>query len=106
MEQSLDALVAQCPELKLVKHTATRTTHFKDVQAGDKNAVGHVEKLEYWTNDSGYIWTRPDLMLYIKWLEAESKSKQPSKIDDEINNLISGKSTRRVVKSTFTNSKK
>ncbi len=108
MEQSIDALVAQCPELKLVKKTATRTTHFKDVQAGDTNNVGHSEKIEFWTNDSGYQYTRTDLMLYIKECEAYSKAKQPNKIDDEINSLISGKSTqrsRRVVKATFTNSK-
>jgi hypothetical protein len=100
MEQSIDSLVAQCPELKLVKKTATRTTHFKDVQDGSKHPVGHVEHMEYWTNDSGYVWGRADIMLYIKSCEAYDKAKNPT-IDEEINNLISGKSTPRRVTGTL-----
>ena len=105
MEKPIDSLVAQCPELKLVKKTATRTTHYKDVQEGSKHPVGHVEVLEYWTNDSGYQYTRTDLMLYIKECEAYSNTKQ---VATEIDDLILGNSPapRRVVKATFTNSKK
>ena len=67
----MENLVAQVPELKLVKKIEKRTTHRKDIDEAVflKNVVGRegeVVTFEIWTNDSGYQWTRPDILLYMK----------------------------------------
>lgn len=64
----MEQLLAQVPELqkKLKKRVDIRTTHFKDLEVNPMAIVGQVVKYESWVDDTGYQWTRADVMLYIK----------------------------------------
>ena len=67
----MENLLAQVPELKLMKRVEKRTTHRKDIEEAVflKNIVGNegeVVNYEFWVDDNGYQWTRPDVLRYIK----------------------------------------
>ena len=70
----MEQLVAQVPELKLIKKVETRTTHYKDIQEAQflKTPVGkegEVLQLEFWFDDTGKQWTRSDVLYYMKLME-------------------------------------
>jgi hypothetical protein len=70
MNESIDQLVEQVPELNLRKRTDTRTIHWSDVRENKALREGDVIQIISYVDDSGRQWTRADIMCYIKLNEA------------------------------------
>lgn len=63
---AMEQLLEQVPELKLRKRVETRTIHWTDVRENKSLREGDVISMISWVDDSGYQWTRADVMYYIK----------------------------------------
>lgn len=71
----MEQLLEQVPELKakLRKRSETRTIHWSDVRENKSLREGDVIPVVSWTDDTGYQWTRADVMYHIKLHEAFDK---------------------------------
>ena len=66
LNMTMEQLVAQVPELNLRKRVETRTTHWSDVRENNNLREGDVIECISWADESGYQWTRADIMYHIK----------------------------------------
>ena len=62
----MDNLITQVPELNLRKRIEYRTIHWSDVRENNNLHEGDVIECISWVDDTGYQWTRADIMYHIK----------------------------------------